>query len=150
MTLDSWVSETDSLWLAARSWLLRSGIWITFCVMSQPFSLSTAAFLTSTGTSAIVVDAASESLPNAADASPKMVGVLVELLLYSFRKRKRSRKPLWFQSSRSRKGCFQTRWNFLIREFCWSNCSAASAGIDRLFYFCRGHSVLMLILPASR
>ena len=39
--------------------------------MSQPFSLSTATSLTSTGTSAIVVDAASESLPNAADASPK-------------------------------------------------------------------------------
>jgi len=39
--------------------------------MSQSFSLSKATSLTATGTSAIVVDAASESLPNAADASPK-------------------------------------------------------------------------------
>ncbi len=39
--------------------------------MSKPFSFSTATSLTSTGTSDIVVDATSESLPNAADASPK-------------------------------------------------------------------------------
>ncbi len=43
--------------------------------MSEPFSCSTATSLTSTGTSDIVVDATSESLPNAADASPKICRV---------------------------------------------------------------------------
>jgi hypothetical protein len=43
--------------------------------MSEPFSFSTATSLTSTGTSDVEVDAASESLPNAADASPKFCRV---------------------------------------------------------------------------
>ncbi len=38
--------------------------------MSEPITFSTAIFLTSTGTSDTEVDATSESLPNAADASP--------------------------------------------------------------------------------
>ena len=43
--------------------------------MSKPFSFSTATSLTSTGTSDIVVGATSESLPNTADASPKICQV---------------------------------------------------------------------------
>ncbi len=39
--------------------------------MSKSFSFSTATSLTSTGTLDIVVDATLESLPNAANASPK-------------------------------------------------------------------------------
>jgi hypothetical protein len=56
--------------------------------MSQPFSLSTATSLTSTGTSAKVVDAASESLPNAADASPKNGRGLSRTFTLQFPKKK--------------------------------------------------------------
>ena len=57
--------------------------------MSQLFSLSTATSLTSTGTSAIVVDTASESLPNAADASPKNGQVFSRTFTLQFPKKKK-------------------------------------------------------------
>ncbi len=57
--------------------------------MSQLFSLSTATSLTSTGTSAIVVDVASESLPNAADASPKNGQVFCRTFTLQFPKKKK-------------------------------------------------------------
>ncbi len=57
--------------------------------MSQPFSLSTATSLTSTGTSAIVVGAASESLPNVADALPKNGRVFIRTFTLQFPKKKK-------------------------------------------------------------
>ncbi len=69
----------------------------------------------------------------------------VGFLLYIFLKR--SRKQVGYHSSSSSNGCFPTRWKYFIREFSCSNCSA---GIDWLFYFCRVHSFLMMIIPTGR
>ncbi len=66
--------ETETIFLFKLQLFIRvsAASWDRDCVMSEPFSFSTATSLTSTGTSDIEVDATSESLPNAADASPKI------------------------------------------------------------------------------
>jgi hypothetical protein len=78
--------------------------------MSKPFSLSTATSLTSTGTKDIVVDATSESLPNAADASPKNGQVFT----LQFPKKKKGPGNMWVSTAQAQaKGDFRQGKIFL-------------------------------------